>query len=80
MSYTSPLSYKTSLSSKTDRGKFTDGKSGSFFWITSDKKLVVKTISKAEFRLMNDILPQYYEVNLPSKLIFFTLLKSAVHL
>jgi len=32
-----------------------------FFWITADKKFVVKTISSSEYHLMTNILPQYYQ-------------------
>lgn len=37
------------------------GKSGSFFYYTSDGKFVLKTISRAEFKFLKRILRQYHE-------------------
>jgi len=37
------------------------GKSGSFFYYTSDGKYMLKTIRKDEFKLMKSILRDYYE-------------------
>ena len=36
------------------------GKSGSFFYYTSDGKFVLKTISRAEFKFIKKILKQYH--------------------
>ncbi|KAJ9449978.1 Phosphatidylinositol 4-phosphate 5-kinase 1 [Diplonema papillatum] len=42
--------------------KFSDGgSSGSFFYFTSGKEFIVKTITPAESRLLLDILPDYYK-------------------
>jgi 1-phosphatidylinositol-4-phosphate 5-kinase len=37
------------------------GKSGSFFYYTSDGKFVLKTISRAEFKFIKKILKPYHE-------------------
>lgn len=37
------------------------GKSGSFFYYTTDGKFMLKTIRKDEFKLMKSILKQYYD-------------------
>ena len=37
------------------------GKSGSFFFHTSDNKYMIKTIKKEEFDVLRQILPQYHE-------------------
>lgn len=47
-----------SLSSLAELG--TEGKSGSFFYFTSDGMYMVKTIRKDEHKLFRKILPQYY--------------------
>lgn len=47
-----------SLSSLAELGS--EGKSGSFFYFTSDGKYMVKTIRKDEHKLIRAILPQYY--------------------
>ncbi|KAG2372711.1 hypothetical protein C9374_013612 [Naegleria lovaniensis] len=38
-----------------------DGKSGSFFFYSNDRKFMVKTISKAEVACLKRILPMYYK-------------------
>ena len=40
---------------------FSTGKSGSFFYYTSDGKFMLKTIRKEEFKLMQKMLKDYYE-------------------
>eukprot|EP00939_MAST-03C_sp_MAST-3C-sp1_P003213 g3213.t1 len=47
-----------SLTSLSQLG--TEGKSGSFFYFTSDAKFMVKTISKTEHSLLRSILKDYY--------------------
>ena len=37
------------------------GKSGSFFYYTSDGKFVLKTISRAEFKFLKRILRDYHQ-------------------
>eukprot|EP00042_Codosiga_hollandica_P056894 m.831419 g.831419 ORF g.831419 m.831419 type:complete len:257 (+) comp59456_c0_seq29:2831-3601(+) len=39
--------------------KFTEGRSGSFFYFTHDYKYIVKTVTAAECQLLQTILPQY---------------------
>lgn len=41
-------------------GTKSSGKSGSFFFYTSDGKFMIKTIRKDEFNLLLDNLPTYY--------------------
>jgi len=48
-----------SLTSLSQLG--TEGKSGSFFYFTSDAKYMVKTIAKAEHSLLRSILKSYFE-------------------
>lgn len=38
---------------------FSSGKSGSFFYYTSDGKFLLKTISKGEFSFLKHLLPEY---------------------
>jgi len=38
---------------------FSSGKSGSFFYYTSDGKFLLKTISKSEFSFLKRLLPNY---------------------
>ena len=40
---------------------FSSGKSGSFFYYTSDGKFLLKTISKSEFKFLKRILLNYME-------------------
>jgi len=47
-----------SLSSLAELGS--EGKSGSFFYFTSDGRFMVKTVHKDEHKLLRTILPQYY--------------------
>jgi len=47
-----------SLSSLAELGS--EGKSGSFFYFTSDNMYLVKTVHKDEHKLLRQILPQYY--------------------
>jgi len=47
-----------SLSSLAELGS--EGKSGSFFYFTSDGQFMVKTVHKEEHKLLRSILPQYY--------------------
>eukprot|EP00516_Mucochytrium_quahogii_P007761 CAMPEP_0203757878 /NCGR_PEP_ID=MMETSP0098-20131031/10738_1 /ASSEMBLY_ACC=CAM_ASM_000208 /TAXON_ID=96639 /ORGANISM=" , Strain NY0313808BC1" /LENGTH=813 /DNA_ID=CAMNT_0050650123 /DNA_START=36 /DNA_END=2477 /DNA_ORIENTATION=- len=47
-----------SLSSLAELGS--EGKSGSFFYFTSDGRFMVKTVHKEEHKLLRNILPQYY--------------------
>lgn len=42
----------------------TPGKSGSFFYFSYDQKYVIKTINTNEFKVLKQILPSYYLVNL----------------
>ena len=55
--------------------KFSEGRSGSFFTFTPDKKFILKTISYVEFSLLRNILIPYAEVtfhfNLYVKLKFY---------
>lgn len=37
------------------------GKSGSFFYYSANGKFILKTISKEEFAVLLDILPNYYK-------------------
>ena len=47
------------------------GKSGSFFFLTHDKRFMIKTINKKELKIMLDMLPSYIEHHLkyPDSLI-----------
>eukprot|EP00514_Thraustochytrium_sp_LLF1b_P008030 CAMPEP_0184536578 /NCGR_PEP_ID=MMETSP0198_2-20121128/16509_1 /TAXON_ID=1112570 /ORGANISM="Thraustochytrium sp., Strain LLF1b" /LENGTH=939 /DNA_ID=CAMNT_0026929719 /DNA_START=584 /DNA_END=3400 /DNA_ORIENTATION=+ len=47
-----------SLSSLAELGS--EGKSGSFFYFTSDGAFLIKTVHKEEHKLLRHILPQYY--------------------
>jgi hypothetical protein len=49
--------------------KFSDGRSGSFFVFSPDNKIILKTIPKEEYDVMQRILPNYYRVQKPK---FFT--------
>lgn len=40
---------------------FSSGKSGSFFYYTQDGNFMLKTIRKEEFKLMKNILRDYYD-------------------
>jgi len=40
--------------------KFSEGKSGSFFVFSPDKRLIIKTVPKHEFESMQRLLPAYY--------------------
>jgi 1-phosphatidylinositol-4-phosphate 5-kinase len=40
------------------------GKSGSFFYFSSDYRFIIKTIAPAEHRFFRSILPQYYNVRM----------------
>jgi len=40
--------------------KFSEGKSGSFFVFSPDKKLIIKTIPSHEYQSMKRLLPRYY--------------------
>lgn len=53
---------------KTGEGS---GKSGSFFFLTHDKRFMIKTVTKNELKIMMDILPSYIKHNLkyPDSLI-----------
>ncbi len=53
------------------QGLGSTGKSGSFFFTSSDKRYLVKTIKQAEYDLIMDILPKYfkYVTNNPNSLI-----------
>lgn len=46
---------------KTLRELCSSGKSGSFFYYTSDGNFMLKTIRKDEFKLMKRILRKYYD-------------------
>lgn len=46
---------------ETFKGMGSSGKSGSFFFLSSDKKYLVKTIRMDEFQLMIDTLPKYFD-------------------
>jgi len=46
---------------KTLKELCSSGKSGSFFYYTSDSNFMLKTIRKEEFKLMKSILKQYYD-------------------
>ena len=39
--------------------KFTEGRSGSFFYFTHDSRYMVKTVTQSELSLLRHILPQY---------------------
>ena len=41
--------------------KFTDGRSGSFFYFSLDSKYIVKTVSKGELFFLRSILPRYVD-------------------
>eukprot|EP01090_Pellita_catalonica_P008633 TRINITY_DN19723_c0_g1_i1.p1 TRINITY_DN19723_c0_g1~~TRINITY_DN19723_c0_g1_i1.p1 ORF type:complete len:711 (-),score=81.49 TRINITY_DN19723_c0_g1_i1:84-2216(-) len=43
------------------KGKVTDGRSGSFFFFSPDKRYLIKTIPKSESRLLRSILPHYHK-------------------
>ena len=47
--------------SATFEGSGSAGKSGSFFFTSSDKRFLVKSISEEEFRLIMDILPRFFK-------------------
>lgn len=38
-----------------------NGKSGSFFYYSANGKFILKTITKEEFTVLQEILPKYYE-------------------
>eukprot|EP01103_Thecamoeba_quadrilineata_P000110 TRINITY_DN1008_c0_g1_i1.p1 TRINITY_DN1008_c0_g1~~TRINITY_DN1008_c0_g1_i1.p1 ORF type:complete len:583 (-),score=57.35 TRINITY_DN1008_c0_g1_i1:282-2030(-) len=59
-SYLSSLSPETFFREKSQQ-KFSDGRSGSFFCFTSDKKLIIKTIPLGEVQQVLAILPRYHE-------------------
>lgn len=40
--------------------KFSDGRSGSFFVFSPDKRFILKTIPKHEFEALESLLPEYY--------------------
>ncbi len=42
--------------------KFSEGRSGSFFVFSPDKKFIIKTINKDESELLISILPRLYKV------------------
>jgi hypothetical protein len=42
--------------------KFSEGRSGSFFCFSPDKCFIIKTIPESEAKLLNKILPAYYQV------------------
>jgi 1-phosphatidylinositol-4-phosphate 5-kinase len=41
--------------------KFSEGRSGSFFCFSPDKCFIIKTIPESEAKLLNKILPAYYQ-------------------
>ena len=45
--------------------KFSDGRSGSFFVFSPDKRFILKTIPKHEFEALESLLPEYYRVCMP---------------
>jgi hypothetical protein len=51
-----PVRFMVSLSDH----KFSEGRSGSFFVFSPDKKFIIKTVTKAEAELLFHILPKYY--------------------
>ena len=50
--------------------KFSEGRSGSFFIFTPDKKFILKTIPRAESTLLLHILRNYYSVSILLLLLF----------
>ena len=42
--------------------KFSEGRSGSFFWITEDNKYMIKTMTREESVFLRRIVPQYFHV------------------
>ena len=42
--------------------KFSEGKSGSFFWISNDNKFIIKTMTHTESIFIRKIIPRYYHV------------------
>jgi 1-phosphatidylinositol-4-phosphate 5-kinase len=51
--------------------KCSTGKSGAFFYLTSDNKIFLKTLTKNEYVFFNNILQNYYKhmMNYPNTLI-----------
>lgn len=63
-----PDSYSTSFRNITSHDsdqelleKFSDGKSGSFFYFSLDSRFIVKTVTKSELNFLRSILPHYYQ-------------------
>ncbi|EGC39800.1 hypothetical protein DICPUDRAFT_52460 [Dictyostelium purpureum] len=52
--------YMLSLAQNTLTEEPTQGKSNSLFYFTSDKKLLIKTITTTEFEHLKSLLPNYY--------------------
>jgi hypothetical protein len=42
--------------------KFSEGRSGSFFWVTEDNKYMIKTMTRGESIFLRRIVPQYFHV------------------
>ena len=49
------------LQSILESQKFSEGRSGSFFVFTNDKKFILKTVPKNEAQVLMKILPYYYK-------------------
>ena len=50
---------KRTREGKGGRWSFSEGKSGSFMYFTSDRRLIVKTIDASEFAILRAHAPQY---------------------
>eukprot|EP01126_Amoeba_proteus_P060919 TRINITY_DN8120_c0_g1_i12.p1 TRINITY_DN8120_c0_g1~~TRINITY_DN8120_c0_g1_i12.p1 ORF type:complete len:244 (-),score=35.32 TRINITY_DN8120_c0_g1_i12:273-1004(-) len=66
LSGVNPKEYRKSLHPYTflkflDNQKFTDGRSGSYFCFSPDKKFILKTVPCSESRLLYDIMWDYYQ-------------------
>eukprot|EP01121_Diplochlamys_sp_Union-15-3_P019861 TRINITY_DN7587_c0_g1_i1.p1 TRINITY_DN7587_c0_g1~~TRINITY_DN7587_c0_g1_i1.p1 ORF type:complete len:692 (-),score=84.07 TRINITY_DN7587_c0_g1_i1:5-2080(-) len=66
MSGVTDFAYKRSLkpsafmNSLMSTQKFSDGRSGSFFCLSPDKKFIIKTIPNSEMKVLRRILPSYF--------------------
>jgi 1-phosphatidylinositol-4-phosphate 5-kinase len=68
-----PIDYQESLSPRAllqqmkqnrSKGKFSDGRSGSFMWFSPDNKYIIKTITEEEADVIKEIIQGYYDVSI----------------
>jgi hypothetical protein len=46
---------------RTAMNKFSEGRSGSFFYFTENKRYIIKSITKAELSILKKLIPIYYQ-------------------